>query len=897
MSIVAIRQRPFAGIVFFIIFLSIFTACDPAPTATVEPTRAASPTAVSATATPPSTVTPQPTPTATPSPKPTVPPTPAPLGTRTFAGLIAFVSDRFDHPELYLFDIDRNEVIQWTNDNSAKRSPSWAPDGRTLAYAAFRDGSWQLYKKSIAGGRETKLTSAPGENYEPAWSPDGKSIAFTSTRDGREQVYVIDAEGRSVRAVSKNGFSDFQPNWSPDGKLLAFSTNRDGNWEVYVVNADGSNPRNISRAAGGDWSPAWSPDGSRIAFVSDRDGNAEVYVIAANAPDGSSAVNLTKSPGSDWAPSWSPDGQRLTFVSKRDGNFELYMMNADSTNLRRLTNEQGDDIQPAWRWEPGNVVAARVPPIITTTTTLRLDEGPKQVTLWHFDDNPKLDGMRSSALQALGQDETAYATANGFVFGFEPGDLYQQIYVRDQSWMDIAAMYFYPPQYARDSVEEFLRRQYTNNQPIRPLATTYPGDGAISGLFSPEITYDKHTTTSDEEANLIRAAYTYWALSGDKEWLKKDINGQTVIARLNRAMEWLLTNRIDPATSLFKRAHTTDWGDVKIEKTGSPTELGPNDALTASIFDQAMVYQALRNLALMDQSVGKQAETLRYNNAANDLKGQVEKYLWQPTKGFYKTHYHLTPLAHDFDEDAIVSIANALVVYTGLSDRIGPLDRLEDATRSFSAIKPGLSLYPPYKTGVFAYVQMAEGRYQNGGLWDWWGGTQITAEFEHGLRARATKHLYQVADDWIKHPRDIYEWQMARTGANGGSDNYGGSVATMSEAIIRGLYGIKLEAQDVSISPRLGEHGGWIRATVPASGLFASYRYTATATALLMPYESNAPKDIPFRVVLPPGAMASKVTLDGQAVRFASEALNEDHIVAFTGPTGVHAIEIALGVK
>lgn len=807
--------------------------------------------------------------------------------------MIAFASDRVDHPELYLYDVDRNDVIQWTGDDSAKRNPAWAPDGHTLAYGSNRDGSWQIYKKNISGGREIKLTSPPGDNFEPAWSPDGRLIAFTSNRDGREQVYVMDAEGKNMRNLSKSNFSDFQPSWSPDSKMIAFTSNRDGNWEVGVMNADGSNPRNLSRSFGGDWSPAWSPDGTRIAFVSDRDGNPEVYVMNA---DGNGAVNLTKSIGGDWSPTWSANAQRITFVSKRDGNFELYMMNADGTALKRLTNDLGDDVQPAWRWEPGTLASTRVPTI--TVVAPRIDEGPKLVTMWHFDANPKIDGMRSSAIHALGQNETAYPVPAGAAFGFEPGDLYQQIYVRDQSWIDIAAMYFYPAQYVRDSIEEFLKRQYTEKQPIRPLATSFPGDGAISGLFSPEITYDKHTTTSDEEANLIRAAYTYFSMSGDKDWPKKEIRGQPVIARLNRAMEWIFANRIDTATSLVKRAHTTDWGDVKIEKTGSPTELAPGDALTASLFDQAMVYHALVNLSAMNQAIGNQSEYLRYNNAAQDLKGQFEKYLWQPTKGFYKTHFHLTPLNHTgFDEDSMISIANALAVYTGLSDRIGPLDKLEEASKAMGAIKPGLSIYPPYPTGVFAYVQMAEGRYQNGGLWDWWGGTQITAEFEHGLRTRALKHLYQVADDWVKHPRDIYEWQFARTGVSAGSDNYGGSVATMAEAIVRGLYGVKVEAQNVSISPRLGEHNGWIRVYIPASEMFASYRYTATLQTIQIQYESNASREIAFRVALPAGALASKVTIDGQNVAFRAERINEDDYASFTGPTNAHAIEITVGTR
>jgi hypothetical protein len=240
----------------------------------------------------------------------------------------------------------------------------------------------------------------------------------------------------------------------------------------------------------------------------------------------------------------------------------------------------------------------------------------------------------------------------------------------------------------------------------------------------------------------------------------------------------------------------------------------------------------------------------------------------------------------------MVSIANALMLYTGLSDHYTLLDRLEDATKAMGAIKPGLSIYPPYPTGVFAYVQMAEGVYQNGGLWDWWGGTQITSEFEAGFRTRALNHLYQVADDWSRHPRDIYEWQYARSGINKGSDDYGGSVATMSEAIVRGLYGIRLDAQNPSISPRLGEHNGWIRATVPSSGLFAAYQYSVNGAVIRIQVETNVKKDVPFRVALPAGSALNKVTLDGQPAAFRLDHLNDDDYANFSVPAGSHTVEI-----
>ena len=53
----------------------------------------------------------------------------------------------------------------------------WSPDGGTLAYCAGReiDGKleWDVYTCSVNGGRETRLTNAPGLNDGPEYSADG----------------------------------------------------------------------------------------------------------------------------------------------------------------------------------------------------------------------------------------------------------------------------------------------------------------------------------------------------------------------------------------------------------------------------------------------------------------------------------------------------------------------------------------------------------------------------------------------------------------------------------------------------------------------------------------------------------------------------------------------------
>ena len=88
------------------------------------------------------------------------------------------------------------------------------------------------------------------------------------------------------------------------------------------------------------------PDGERIAFTSNVDGNWQIYVMDA---DGKHQRRLSRNPYYERNPSWSPDSKRIVFVSRRNGNRDIYVMNADGLRqVRRLTKNGGDDLEPAW---------------------------------------------------------------------------------------------------------------------------------------------------------------------------------------------------------------------------------------------------------------------------------------------------------------------------------------------------------------------------------------------------------------------------------------------------------------------------------------------------------------------------------------------------------------------
>ncbi len=89
----------------------------------------------------------------------------------------------------------------------------------------------------------------------------------------------------------------------------------------------------------------------RIAFAACVAGNWDIYSVAA---DGSDLRRLTTDPADDLDPAWSPDGTRLAFASRRDGYWNIYVLDVTDGRVRQLTSHSHYDGAPAWnlggRW-------------------------------------------------------------------------------------------------------------------------------------------------------------------------------------------------------------------------------------------------------------------------------------------------------------------------------------------------------------------------------------------------------------------------------------------------------------------------------------------------------------------------------------------------------------------
>ena len=156
----------------------------------------------------------------------------------------------------------------------------WSPDGRTLVYCAARGGNYDVYSMPVAGGRATRLTTAPENDNGPDFSADGKWIYYHSFHGGGVQIWRMHADGSAKERVTHDDYFNWFPHPSPDGKWIAVMSSKvtpqtghppDGEYVVRLLPTDGGAAREIARFYGGNGSmnvPCWSRDGRRFAFAS-----------------------------------------------------------------------------------------------------------------------------------------------------------------------------------------------------------------------------------------------------------------------------------------------------------------------------------------------------------------------------------------------------------------------------------------------------------------------------------------------------------------------------------------------------------------------------------------------------------------------------------------------------
>jgi hypothetical protein len=154
--------------------------------------------------------------------------------------------------DLYVVDVASKRTRRLTTDRRAS-SPTFAPDGRRLAFVGVRGGTANLFLLDIETGAEAPLTAFSGDVQitSARWSPSGRHIAFAAfDAERRRSLMTVDVETRAVqRLATGDGVEPFLqddrlPVWNAAGDALAFTSLRDGVPNVFLarVTPEGASP-------------------------------------------------------------------------------------------------------------------------------------------------------------------------------------------------------------------------------------------------------------------------------------------------------------------------------------------------------------------------------------------------------------------------------------------------------------------------------------------------------------------------------------------------------------------------------------------------------------------------------------------------------------------------------
>lgn len=373
--------------------------------------------------------------------------------------------------------------------------------------------------------------------------------------------------------------------------------------------------------------------------------------------------------------------------------------------------------------------------------------------------------------------------------GFNAGDGYPQVWIRDMNTFLETSLKVYDKDTIRKNLLIFLKLQQPNGEIVDgyvlkgrntwhdPMIYTNPAYDAHIGF--------KNTVETDQESSLIQSFAKYIRVTGDTTILNEKIEGKTALQRLEFAVDYLLKNRYSEKYQLLTGATTQDWGDVQIEG-GAVVDIDSLTHWAVDIYDNAMFIIAMRDMAGFYKN---KSEAERWTKLKDDFSSNARKHLWDEKNKKFIPHLFIngSPFPKDFDENKIYYHGGtAVAIEAGLLSKAevkqANLDMLKNVKES-GAPTIGLTLYPVYPLGIYPGATTCKPYvYQNGGDWDWFGGRMIQQLVAYGFVQEAYDELIPMMDRALRN-KGFFEWYTQDNKPNG-SPAFKGSAGVLAKAIV-----------------------------------------------------------------------------------------------------------------
>lgn len=192
---------------------------------------------------------------------------------------IAFVGKKGASDVVVLWDLYDKAIVNVLSFDGIEivDGLDWAPDSRRLAFIGTGYGQSDVYVVDVDSEEVTQLTGTPQRDAQPDFSPDGRRLAFSTKRGSQFDIKVYDFDRQRATTLVATATDDMWPAWLPTGDRLLFVSTRDGINDLFLYDIDADREFRLTRTVSGIMSPALSPDGKHVVLTTYYHGRRELY--------------------------------------------------------------------------------------------------------------------------------------------------------------------------------------------------------------------------------------------------------------------------------------------------------------------------------------------------------------------------------------------------------------------------------------------------------------------------------------------------------------------------------------------------------------------------------------------------------------------------------------------
>ena len=324
---------------------------------------------------------------------------------------LAFISNRTGAGDIYILNLETNDLQRLTFDDALDQLDAWSRDGQWIYFSSTSKdiaGMNDIFRVSASGGTpmqvssdrytnefwsapladdsiifsargisngqwwrkgrshidETEIWEKTGENYRKLTDAGAKQLWVMPTADGKQMFYVSDRNGAQNIWTQANGgvakqltnFTDGRVLWaqmSADAKEIVFERN----FRIWKMNTDngkaGEIPITLRGAAASPLTDkvVLSTQIRELALAPDGKKIAVVArgeIFAASSKEAGEAVRITNTPAAENYVAWSPDSRKVVYSSERGGAMQIFQYDFAAETETALTDGKQADALPIY---------------------------------------------------------------------------------------------------------------------------------------------------------------------------------------------------------------------------------------------------------------------------------------------------------------------------------------------------------------------------------------------------------------------------------------------------------------------------------------------------------------------------------------------------------------------